>query len=146
MAALALPVPGRATQTQPVGEASAPAPAGIEFTAFEDQSFVEARRSGAPIVLYFEADWCGPCKEMHAKTFVAPAVLEAAAGIRFFRIDLTEPDRHLDLVRKSFRVLGAPTLILFGPDGKESGRRLGFIPPDDFAKMLGNSRRPAERT
>jgi len=143
VATLALPVIGSA---ESAGEANVQTavPAEIEFAAFEDRVFVEARRSGAPIVLYFEADWCAPCKEMHARTFRAPAVLEAAAGFRLFRVDLTNPDRHLDLVKKSFRVVGAPTLILFGPDGKESGRRFGFIPPDDLAEMLGKSRGAAE--
>jgi thiol-disulfide isomerase/thioredoxin len=123
-----------------------PAGSEIEFVPFKDEAFLEAKKSGAPVVLYFEADWCAPCKEMHARTFRTPAVLEAAAGVRFFRIDMTMPDRYVELVQKSFRIVGAPTVVLFGPDGKESGRRFGFIPPDDFVKMLGASRKPSPGT
>jgi len=150
MLALLVALPGTVsaspveTVAEPAATAEAPAAGQLEFTPFQDQAFVEARRSGQPLVLYFEADWCVPCKEMHAKTFRSPAVVEAAAGFRLFRVDLTEPDTHLDRVRKSFRVIGAPTVVLFGPDGKESGHRFGFIPPDDFVEMLGKSRRPAE--
>lgn len=99
-----------------------------------------------PIVLVFEAQWCAPCKEMHETTFRAPAVLEAAAGARLFRVDLTTPDYEAGVIRKSFGVQGAPTVILFGPDGKERGRRFGFIPAEDFVKMLDESRKPAAGT
>lgn len=118
----------------------------LELAPFDDRAFVEARKSGAPVGLYFEADWCAPCKEMHERTFRAPEVLAAAAGIRIFRVDLTEPDRQVSLLQKSFQVVGAPTVILFGPDGKESSRRFGFIPPEDLAKMLGRSRKAAGNT
>lgn len=121
-----------------------PSAVSLELAPFNDKAFLAARGKGSPVGLYFEADWCAPCKEMHAKTFRDPAVVEAAAGIRFFRVDMTASDAYVDLVKKSFRVSGAPTLILFGPDGKESGRRFGYIPPDDFAEMLGRSRGPAE--
>ena len=126
--------------------APGPQPPGAElrFTPFNDKLFLEARRSGAPVLLYFEADGCTPCEEMHAKTFRAPAVLEAATGIRFFRVNLSEADHEVALIKKSFRVLGAPTVILFGSDGKEAKRRIGFIPPDDFARMLGAGRKPPE--
>lgn len=118
----------------------------LEFTPFDDKAFVEARKSGVPVGLYFEADWCAPCKQMHERTFRSPDVLAAADGIRLFRVDLTEPGRQATLLQKSFQVIGAPTVILFGPDGKESGRRFGFIPPEDLAKMLGRSRKPAGNT
>lgn len=129
----------------PADEGPGPSPAAaLELAPFNDKAFLAARGKGAPVGLYFEADWCAPCKEMHARTFRDPAVVEAAAGIRFFRVDMTRPDAYVEIVKKSFRVSGAPTLILFGPDGKESGRRFGYIPPDDFAEMLGRSRGPSE--
>lgn len=142
-ATLAIPVLAQAARAQPGVDANAAA-AGLEFAAFDDKGFIEARKSGSPVVLYFESDGCTPCKEMHERTFRAPEVLQAAAGIRLFRVDLTNPDRQIDLLKKSFRVIGAPTLILFGPDGKETARRFGFVTADDFAVMLGKSRTPVQ--
>jgi thiol:disulfide interchange protein DsbD len=118
----------------------------LQLEPFEEKAFTAAQKSGSPFVLYFEADWCVPCTEMHAKTLRAPAVLEAAAGVRFFRVDMTEPDRYVELLKESFRVIGAPTTIFFGRDGKESERRFGYIPPEDYARMLGTSRKPAPGT
>jgi len=131
-------------------EAAPPAPApanadarpSLEFRQFDDKAFLAARRGTAPIVLYFEADWCVPCKEMHATTFREPAVLEAAAGMELFRVDMSRPDVHVDLIKKSFQVEGAPTLIVFAPGGREAARRFGFIPPDVLATMLAKAREP----
>jgi len=135
-------------ETPEAAAAPAPVPAAaqVEFEPFNDQVFVAARKSGAPVVLYFEADWCAPCKKMHAQTFRAPAVLESSAGIRFFRVDMTKRTAYLSLVEKSFQILGAPTLILFGPDGKETGRRFGYVSAEEFVRMLGKSRKPAQST
>lgn len=118
----------------------------LEFAPFNDKLFVEARKSGDPVALYFEADWCHPCREMHARTFREPAVLEAAADYRLFRVDMTRPGPYLELLEKSFRVIGAPTVILFGSDGKERSRRFGFIPPEDFARMLDEGRKPSPQS
>lgn len=126
------------------GQAVQPAP-GLEFADFDAGQFVEARRSGSPLVLFFEADWCGPCRKMHEQTFRSPVVLEAAAGYRLFRVDMSEPDSHVERVTKSFRVIGAPTVILFSANGQESTRRFGFISPEDFATMLGEGRKPPQR-
>ncbi len=112
----------------------------LEFRKFDDQGFLQARKGGAPVVLYFEADWCQPCKEMHAKSFREPAVVAAAAGMELFRVDMTNSDRRVDLIRESFEVIGAPTVIVFAPGGKEAARRFGFIPPEDLTEMLAKGR------
>lgn len=133
-----------ATLATAAAEAAEPIPpVQVELSPFNDKEFLAARKSGSPVGLYFEADWCVPCKQMHARTLMAPAVIEAAKGIRFFRVDMTTPSHYVDLVRKSFQVLGAPTVILFGPDGKESGRRFGYVPPGEFLKMLSDARKPS---
>jgi thiol:disulfide interchange protein len=119
------------------GTAAAP---GLQFRNFADKEFVAARQSGSPVVLYFEADWCEPCKEMHARTFRDPSVLEAARGMELFRFDMTSGDGYVELMKKSFQVIGAPTVIVFAAGGREAVRRFGFIPPDDFTDMLAQGR------
>lgn len=131
-----------ALKAAPSAERPSDAGPQIRFDPFQDNAFIDARKSGSPVVLYFEADWCAPCKEMHARTFRAPQVLANAAGIRFFRVDMTNPNGYLAVVQKSFQVLGEPTIIVFGTDGKERSRRFGFVAPDVFAKMLSESRTP----
>jgi thiol-disulfide isomerase/thioredoxin len=140
------PPPPAAPAAGPDREAARAATPGerpsLTFRNFVDKDFVEARKGEAPIVLYFEADWCEPCKEMHARTFREPAVLEAAAGMELFRFDMTRSDGYVDIMKNSFQVIGAPTVIVFAPGGKEVARRFGFIPPADFAEMLAKAREP----
>jgi thiol:disulfide interchange protein DsbD len=128
----------------PAHERPAAAAPALEFVSFDEHVFTAAQRSGEPFVLYFEADWCLPCKEMKARTFVATEVLEAATGTRLLSVDITEPGRYVRLIQESFEVVGAPMTIFFGPDGKERHRRFGFIPPKDYARLLTETRAPAK--
>jgi thiol:disulfide interchange protein len=138
--AVATPPQNAASAADPVRGAEA-ARESLVFRNFDDKGFVAARNGAAPVVLYFEADWCQPCKELHATTFRDPAVIEAAAGMELFRIDMTVSDRYVDLVRESFQVSGAPTLIVFAPGGQEAARRFGFIPAGELTEMLAKGRK-----
>lgn len=42
----------------------------------------------------------------------------------------------MELVRQ-YQVTGAPTTILFSPEGEEKYRFSGFLPADDYLKELG---------
>lgn len=111
----------------------------LAWTPFSAEAFDRARRSGAPFVIEFGADWCAPCKEMKERTFTDPSVREVAEGLALLTVDMTEPDDFITRVLRSFDVIAAPTTIVFGPDGKEWKRRGGFIGPDEFARLLNDS-------
>ena len=114
----------------------AAATAGLSWQEFSAAAYDTARKSGAPFVIEFGAEWCTPCKEMEERTFLDPAVLEAGEGMTFISVDMTTSDRLTELILESFEVFGAPTTIFYGPDGKEWNRKIGFIGPDDFTKLL----------
>jgi thioredoxin-related protein len=57
-----------------------------------------------------------------------------APNERFIPVRL-EGRNHMDLVRQ-FQVSGAPTTLLFSPDGQEKHRFPGFYPPGDYLKEL----------
>ncbi len=114
-------------------------PEALTWTPFSAQAYDRARRSGAPFVVEFGAEWCAPCKEMKRRTFTDAKVREASQGISFLTVDMTEPDDFISRVLESFDVTAAPTTIVFGPDGKEWKRRGGFIGPDEFAQLLRES-------
>lgn len=126
--------------TAPAVAAAEQATAGsIAWTPFTADAFTVAERSKAPFVLSFGAQWCEPCDKMKVRTYTDKAVVEAAAGLRFLAVDMTHRGGYVGLVLKSFQVFGAPTTIFFGPDGKEWQRRIGFIPPDEYARLLRES-------
>jgi thioredoxin-related protein len=57
-----------------------------------------------------------------------------ALNERFIPVRLEGPS-HMDLVRR-FQVKGAPTTLLFSPDGEEKQRFAGFYPPEEYLREL----------
>lgn len=78
--------------------------------------------AGAPVLVDFFADWCGPCH------MLAPHLDQIAqAGVGRLLVVKVDSDRAPEL-SSTYRVSGLPTLILF-EDGKEAGRVVGMDPP-----------------
>jgi len=112
----------------------------LVFQAFSGDRFLAAKRSGTPFVVEFSAEWCLPCQEMEEKTFKDGRVVEEASGITLLSVDMTHSTDQLTRVLQSFEVLGAPTIVFFGPDGEELTRRIGFVGPEEFIKLLHQTR------
>jgi thiol:disulfide interchange protein len=69
------------------------------------------------------------------ETHQDPAVIQAL-NERFIPVRL-EGRSHMDLVQQ-FEVKGAPTTILFSPNGEEKNRFVGFQTAEDFIKELSH--------
>jgi thioredoxin-related protein len=68
-------------------------------------------------------------RETHQDSAVVQALNE-----RFIPVRL-EGRSNLDLVRQ-YQVTGAPTTILFSPEGEEKHRFAGFYPSEEYLKEL----------
>jgi thioredoxin-related protein len=67
------------------------------------------------------------------ETYQDPAVIQAL-NERFIPVRL-EGRSHMDLVQK-YEVRGAPTTLLFAPDGQEKHRFVGFQTTEEYLKEL----------
>jgi thiol:disulfide interchange protein len=146
---LRVPLDIRVAATQDVSSPDESVRTALEWQAFSTDAYDAARRSRAPFVIEFRADWCAPCREMEVRTFRDPAVLAAGTEVAFLRVDMTNPDDFVERVIHSFRVHAAPTTIFFDSAGKEWHRRAGFIGPDEFAQLLrevGSDAKPSLRS
>lgn len=91
-----------------------------------DKNFTErVMASKLPVVVYFWADWCPPCKWM------APIIKEVASENKeTFLIAQLDTDRNRNTTLK-YRIEAIPTFIVFR-DGKITGRFIGGMQKAGF--------------
>ena len=93
----------------------------------------EAQEQKRPVLLELSLDGCPHCQRLDRETYTDQAVAEAL-NTRFIPVHL-EGRHHMDLVQK-FSVTGAPTTLIFSPEGKELHRFAGFYAPQDYLKEI----------
>ena len=86
----------------------------------------EILKSEKPILIDFQATWCGPCMRQ------GPVVEELAQeGYSVGKVDV---DQEPGLAQQ-FKIMSIPTLLIF-KDGKEVQRFIGLTPKDTLRKFL----------
>jgi thiol:disulfide interchange protein DsbD len=94
-----------------------------------------AQTSGQPVLVDFTASWCAACKELDKLTFADEKVAAEAGRFVAVKVDATDQDDPVVAhVLKTNGVLGLPTVILFGSDGREHKRFNNFVPPEEFLR------------
>jgi len=108
---------------------------GIKWEQYSPKKLEQAKANGTPVMMDFYADWCVPCLELERVTFTDSDVINATSKFKKLKVDLTryESERSQKL-RKQFNVMGVPTIVFIGEDGKEikQARVVGFLNPDPF--------------
>ncbi len=89
-----------------------------------------------PVLIEFGAEWCIPCREMKATTYVDPEVVREAGRFRMLRADLTEETEAGAALSARYGVKGVPTVILFAPGGTEMRRFVGYVGADDMLAAM----------
>jgi thioredoxin 1 len=98
-----------------------------------DESFeADVLKSGAPVLVDFWAEWCGPCKQ------IAPAldqIAEELAGkVVIAKVNIEDspstPGRY--------GVRGIPTMMLF-KDGQMTSMKVGAMPKAKILEWLNES-------
>lgn len=129
-------LPPQAAETvQPASE--------TEFTVFKskadlDEALDKAGSRGQWTLVEFYADWCVSCKVIEEEVFGDPAVQKAMADMQLLQADVTRNDAIDQALMRQLQVVGPPTILLFGPDGKEyrAQRTVGEISAEAFLDRL----------
>lgn len=101
----------------------------------------KAKAAGKKVMLDFYADWCVSCKEMEAFTFSDPAVQKALDDVVLLQADVTPNDEKDTELYKHFGIIGPPSIMFFGSDGKErrNYRVVGFMPAEKFSQHVARA-------
>lgn len=91
-------------------------------------NFESIRTSEKPVLLYFYADWCGPCR------MISPIVEEIAEENPQYLIGKINVDQEPELAQK-FHVLSIPTLAVL-KGGSVISQSAGTRPKADILAML----------
>lgn len=105
-----------------------------------------ARESGRPLLVFFTADWCPPCRTLKRGALADERVIERVE--RDFvplKIDLTEADAPHASVAERHGVRSIPTVLVVGAGGRAAHRVEGAVGPENFLAFLERAAPVADR-
>lgn len=94
----------------------------------------EAVAKQEPMLVYFTAGWCGPCKLMSQVILADPVIRQALDGTEHVAVDI---DQNNPLAATN-GVTAVPTFLLLSASGDETRRVTGFQPAGEFLQWLTN--------
>ena len=101
--------------------------------AVSDQSFdADVLKSGAPVLVDFWAEWCGPCRALAPKLEEIAAEMGAKIAVVKLNVDENE-----DTPRK-YGIRGIPAMLLF-KGGQQVGQLVGNQPKDAIVDFLNKN-------
>lgn len=102
----------------------------MEMLKINNDKFTEeVLNSKIPVLVDFNADWCGPCK------MLGPIIEEEAKEndkVKFVSINIDDNEE----LAEEYNVFTIPCLVLF-KEGKEEKRSVGFIQKDALEEFIG---------
>jgi len=100
-------------------------------------NFDEALSNSAhrPVLAFFTASWCSPCKLMTATTLTDPLIFSALDEVEHVGVDIDEQRE----IAEKYEIEAVPTFVVFTPSGHEVDRITGYRNVGDFFEWLTNS-------
>lgn len=99
-----------------------------------------ANTQGKPVMLDLYADWCVACKEFEKYTFSDPQIQQALSHAVLLQANVTANTAQDAALLRYLQVMGLPTILFFGADGRELSnlRVTGFMDASAFRAHLQN--------
>ena len=108
----------------------------LEPLAYSEAALAEARSSGAPVFVWFTADWCLTCK-VNEQVAIERETTRAAfeqAGVVAMRGDWTRRDPEITRYLEQWQVAGVPLYIWY-PAGEDGEQLPQVLTPNMLAEL-----------
>jgi hypothetical protein len=109
---------------------------GVNWRAWNEESFKVAEREGKLILLNLSATWCYWCRVMDETSYSNPEIIDIINS-KFVPV-LVNIDRRPDIAER-YNFGGSPTTVFLTPEG-EVVTGGTYIPPEKLKPMLGQVR------
>jgi protein disulfide-isomerase len=128
--------PANTSATPDLTSVHADAPGIAWFNGTVDDAFAAAKAANKPVLLYWGAQWCPPCKQLKSAVFSRPDFIEKSKLFIAVYLDGDLPDAQK--YGDEFRVTGYPTVVVLKPDRTEITRIAGNMDLSLYAGVLDN--------
>lgn len=98
-----------------------------------------AKEKNQLILVDMFAQWCGWCHRFEKEVFPSAQFQTATKDIVLLRLDTEDGKEGTQMARK-FGVSSLPTFMLLTPDLTAAGMIRGYLPPEQFASVLKETR------
>jgi len=117
---------------------------GFKSVADLDRTLEDAGAQGQWTLVDFYADWCVSCKIIEEEVFGDSEVIDALSDMKLLRADVTANDALDQALMTHLQVVGPPTILIIGPDGREyrAQRTTGEVSAAVFLDRLAMAREP----
>lgn len=92
---------------------------GIVWEVYSEAAVKAAKEQKKPIMIYFAADWCGPCQILRRDTFTDPDVRAEAERFARFKVDLTKDEPATAAIQAQYAIATLPAVVFIDSTGKE---------------------------
>lgn len=102
-----------------------------------EKAIEKAKIENKNILLYFTADWCGPCKYMEKNVFNNDSV-KTYIQENFIAIKINESTWRGEKITNKYKIYGFPTFIILDKQGVEINNHIGLLYSGQLLKFFSN--------